>query len=67
MTQEQFDTEFDAIHNKAKGMLNKVNAEKEASPFTETLERRRERIVQWLADELDLLFNRAFGENGGGE
>ena len=65
MTREEFETAFDEVHEKATGMLAKVNSVKDESPFTETLEKKRERITQWLSDHLDILFNQAFGENGG--
>ena len=64
MTREEFNEAFDAAHEKAAGMLEKVNETKDNSPFTETLEKKRERIAQWLSDRLDIIFNAAFGENG---
>lgn len=63
MTQEQFNTQFDEIHDKAEGMLAKVNEKKASSSFTETLEKKREVVTQWLSDQLDILFNRNFEES----
>lgn len=58
ITADEFDKEYDAILQRAEIKLRKINATKNDSSFTETLEKKADAVRTKLSDELDVLFDR---------
>ena len=55
MTQEEYDAQFDKIHACFETRVAKINSVKASSSFTETLDKRQQRLADKFSDALDLL------------